>query len=137
MACPNCRESHSRKGWASHRWQALLKKMAGVYKVYVYSSSNRDYWSYSCYSKHSCSLISSSRAELGSLSVSSVLSVCAASSNGLSLFIALWAKVQAQHIIKKMEMRSYSLLTKSHPHPFYLNSKHESLSTGCLLGLCY
>ena len=90
-----------------------------------------------CYSKHSCSLISSSRAELGSLSVSSVLSVCAASSNGLSLFIALWAKVQVQHIIKKMEMRSYSLLTKSHPHPFYLNSKHENLPTGCLLGLCY
>lgn len=37
-----------------------------------------------------------------------------------------------QHIIKRMEMRSYSLLTKSHPHSFYLNSKHESLPTGCL-----
>ena len=35
MACLDCRESHSRKGWARRRWQALLKKMTGVYKVYV------------------------------------------------------------------------------------------------------
>ena len=31
VVCPDCRESHSRKGWASHGWQALLKKMSGVY----------------------------------------------------------------------------------------------------------
>ena len=81
--------------------------------------------------------LSSSRAELGSIRVLSVISVRPPSSNSLSLFIALRAKVQVQHMMIRYDYASRTAcLCNRIAIPFHQNSKHESLPSGCLLGLC-
>ena len=63
--------------------------------------------------------------------------MCDTSSNGLSLFIALRAKVQVQHMMVRYVYTSRTARLRNRiAISYHQNSKHESLPTGCFLGLC-
>ena len=59
------------------------------------------------------------------------------SSNGLSLFIALRAKVLVQRMMERYDYTSRTACLRNRiAIPYHQHSKYEGLPSGCFLGLC-